>query len=183
MPSFTMHIAIANEYIRKHKNEIKNIKEFVKGNIYPDLTNNKNITHYGEWGNGKTNIIFENFINDSKIDLSKDFYKGYFLHLLADDFTYNYSLKDVFDKVRKDETGKIIYEEFYYLNKFLLSKYEINNIPEEVIEFTKVKDGNLNYLKPDKVFEMIDDISSINLEEQIKYLKNNKKPKYNIKEV
>ena len=37
MPSFTMHIAIANEYIRKHKNEIKNIKEFVKGNIYPDF--------------------------------------------------------------------------------------------------------------------------------------------------
>ena len=177
-----MHIAIAYEYSRKHKNEIADIQEFIKGNISPDLTDNKNITHYEEVENKKNNIIFENFINDIKVDLSKDFYKGYFLHLLADDFMYNYMFKDVFDKVLKKEVAdKKIYEEFYYLNKFLLQKYEIKNIPEEIIKFSEIKYGELKYLKQDKVFEIIDKISSININEQIEYLKTNKKPKYYFK--
>ena len=36
MPGFVIHIAIAKEYERKHKNEIKNTEEFIKGAIAPD---------------------------------------------------------------------------------------------------------------------------------------------------
>ena len=183
MPSFTMHIAIANEYIRKHKDNIENVNEFIKGNLAPDLTDNKNITHYGEWGRDKTKIVFENFIKDDKVDFLKDFYKGYLLHLLADDFTYNHILKQEFDKVRDDNAHDIVYEEFYYLNKILISKYNIDFMPEEVKKYMTVKDGDCRYLDVDKVIEMIDIISGIDLEEQFEYIKNNKKPKYNLKEV
>lgn len=36
MPGFTIHIAVAKEYIKKHKDEIKNEEEFIKGIIDPD---------------------------------------------------------------------------------------------------------------------------------------------------
>ena len=36
MPGFTIHIAIAKEYARKHKEEIRNIDEFIEGTIAPD---------------------------------------------------------------------------------------------------------------------------------------------------
>ena len=49
MPGFTIHIIIAKEYIKKHPNEIKNEKDFIRGSISPDLTTNKNKTHYGTW--------------------------------------------------------------------------------------------------------------------------------------
>ena len=183
MPSFTMHIAIAKEYIRKHKDNIENVNEFIKGNLAPDLTDNKSITHYGEWGRDKTKIVFENFIKDEKIDFSKDFYKGYLLHLLADDFTYNHILKEEFDKVRNDKAHNIVYEEFYYLNRILIPKYKINIIPEEVKKFAEGKDGEYKYLNVTKIIDMIDKISSINIEEQITNIRKNGKTKYNYEEV
>ena len=41
MPGFVIHIAIAKEYERKHKNEIKNTEEFIKNakNIVNDKNN------------------------------------------------------------------------------------------------------------------------------------------------
>ena len=36
MPGFTIHIAIAKEYAKKHKKEIINEEEFVEGTISPD---------------------------------------------------------------------------------------------------------------------------------------------------
>ena len=37
MPGFVIHIAVAKEYINKHKNEIKDEKEFLNGVVAPDL--------------------------------------------------------------------------------------------------------------------------------------------------
>ncbi len=45
MPSFNIHLAVAKRYIEKH-NDIKNTLDLYKGSIAPDLTNNKNNTHY-----------------------------------------------------------------------------------------------------------------------------------------
>ena len=36
MPGFVIHLATANEYIRKHPNEIKNKADFINGSIAPD---------------------------------------------------------------------------------------------------------------------------------------------------
>ena len=47
MPGFVMHIAIGQEYAKKHKN-IENYDEFIRGNILPDLTKEKFKTHYGK---------------------------------------------------------------------------------------------------------------------------------------
>lgn len=36
MPGFTIHIAIAKEYAKKHEKEIKSMDEFIEGTIAPD---------------------------------------------------------------------------------------------------------------------------------------------------
>ena len=183
MPSFVMHIAIAKEYVKKHKDEIKNLEEFIEGSIAPDLTQNKNITHYGEWGNYKTNIILKDFLEDVNSDINNDYYKGYLLHLLSDDFTYNHALKKEFDFVKNDKAHNIIYDEFYYINKIIIPKYELVDFPKEIEKFTQIKDGKCKYLNIDKIIDMIEKMSSINLEEQIEYIRKYGNPKYNFKEV
>ena len=60
MPGFTIHIAVAKEYAKKHPKEIRDVDEFIKGSIAPDnisLENSdidKSTTHYGKWGKGET---------------------------------------------------------------------------------------------------------------------------------
>ena len=47
MPGYVIHIAIAQEYLKKHlKKEEK--EEFINGVIAPDLTKIKSETHYGK---------------------------------------------------------------------------------------------------------------------------------------
>ena len=183
MPSFVMHIAIVKEYVKKHKDDIKNLDEFIKGTIAPDLAKNKNITHYGEWNNNITEIVFENFLEDNNNIHNTDYFKGYFLHLLADDFTYNNFLKKEYDYIKKEDAFDIAYEEFYYLNKVLIPKYEIYDLPKEIENYSQIKNGECKYLKVDKIIDMIEEISNINLEEQIDNIRKNGNPKYNLKEV
>ena len=47
MPGIVIHIACAKEYIRKHKNEIKNIDRFIKGTIEPDIASKKKVVLKG----------------------------------------------------------------------------------------------------------------------------------------
>ena len=46
MPGYIIHIATAQEYLRKHKKEFS--EEFIEGTIAPDFTNDKSKTHYGK---------------------------------------------------------------------------------------------------------------------------------------
>jgi len=45
MPSFDIHLAIARNYMKNHK-EITNVQDFIKGSIAPDLVPDKRISHY-----------------------------------------------------------------------------------------------------------------------------------------
>ena len=46
MPGFVIHIAIGEEYLRKHN--LNYSKEFIKGTVAPDFTDDKSKTHYGK---------------------------------------------------------------------------------------------------------------------------------------
>lgn len=48
MAGYVLHIAVAQEYLRKHSNIKENEKEFIEGVIYPDSVTDKSLTHYGE---------------------------------------------------------------------------------------------------------------------------------------
>ncbi len=46
MPSFLIHIAVAKQYLKNHKEYDE--KEFIKGTIAPDLIEDKTRSHYGK---------------------------------------------------------------------------------------------------------------------------------------
>ena len=47
MAGYVIHIAVAQEYLRKNKKINENYDEFIKGVIYPDSVQDKSLTHYG----------------------------------------------------------------------------------------------------------------------------------------
>ena len=129
MPGFTIHLAIGEQYIKKHKEEIKNKKEFIKGIIAPDLNEkmtdiekNKSKSHYGDWGDNKTITLIDKFLKDKKVNMEKDYWKGYFLHLLTDHYFYNIIFHKEYMQSLKNN------EKFYYdydcLNEELIKKYQ-----------------------------------------------------------
>jgi len=133
MPGYVIHIAIANEYIKKHK-KIEVYEEFIKGNISPDLTTDKSKTHYAK-SPAYTNL--KNFLDNNKIDNS--FNRGKFLHLVTDYLFYNYYL-DYYSK-------KEMYHDYDVLNKCLIERYKLI-LPEEIkdkVFFIEDKTNILTY--------------------------------------
>lgn len=176
MPGFVIHIAVAKEYINKHKNEIKDEKEFLNGVVAPDLIPklNKNITksesHYGKKGFGDIEAHLDLFLADPKVDITKDYYKGYLIHLVTDnEFYLNYF---------KNETQKVMNnkDSFYYdydcLNETIMEKYKIERPNDENInKYMNYIIGNPKYLNKEKVLEFIEKVSQISIEERLKNIK------------
>ena len=114
MAGYVIHLAVAEEYLKKHS-DIK--EEFIEGVIYPDSVPDKSLTHYGS---KSSKVILKDFLKENKLE---DSYKrGYFLHLVTDYLFYNKYL-DIFTKD--------IYNDYDILNKFLIEKYNVK-IPIKV---------------------------------------------------
>ncbi len=169
MASFTIHIAVANEYYKKNKNEIKDYKDFIDGTIAPDLSTDKNISHYGIWNKHNSHIDFGMFFKDSKVDMLSDFWKGYFLHLVTDHFFYNYYFKQEY--VTSVNENKSLYEDFYILNSNLINDYKIEFI-DSIKKFMDTKKGKCEYLDYNKIKKFIEEISNKKINEYIIMLNN-----------
>lgn len=152
MPGYVMHLAIANEYIRKHKNEIQDKEEFYKGSIAPDQTTkeNKKITHYG---NGSAEVELRKYLKNN--DINSDYNKGYFLHLVADYIFYNKLL---------EQTSKQIYNDYDILNEYLIQKYNVTILGEikDNIFYSK---GQTKILSMELAEKTINIVSDLNLED------------------
>ena len=174
MAGYVIHIAIAKEYIKKHEKEIEEYDEFIKGVIAPDYIpkidkrKNKNITHYGIWEKGISETHIDEFIKDKKVDMNKDYWKGYFIHLLTDHYFYNIAFKDEVEEEKKNKDG--FYHDYDCINKALIEKYKIESIEEIKANMNHI-DGKPKYLKLEKVIKFIDKISDMNLKEQEKLIK------------
>lgn len=149
MPGYVIHLSVANRYIEKHPEEIKDHNKFIEGVISPDGVTDKSITHYGP-KSSKVNLklfLESNEIND-------DFNKGYFLHLVTDYLFYNRFL---------DYFSKDIYNDYDILNKTLEEKYNVK-IPEEVKNKVFYKTGETKILNLESVIEFIEKTSEYKLE-------------------
>lgn len=168
MPGFTIHIAIAKNYIDKHQGYIKDEEAFIKGSLAPDLEEDmkhirkdKSTSHYGKCGRGICVIDIDLFFKDKKIDMKKDYWKGYLLHLIADHYFNNILFKEEVELLRK--RNDTFYDDYNYLNNVLMERYQLQPI-KDYEEYMEPVEGTPRYLNYNKVTEFIEKISSIDLE-------------------
>ena len=160
MPGYVIHLAVAEEYLRKHKSKKEDYNDFIDGVIFPDGVTDKSITHYGKLSS-ESNLKL--FLEDKKID--KSFNRGYFLHLITDYLFYNKYI-DTISSVH-------IYNDYDLLNKYLIEKYKVI-LPEKAKEKAKFKEnGKLVILSKELVDRFISEVSELDLDEVEKDVNNN----------
>ena len=148
MAGYVIHLAVAEEYRKKHAGEISDYNEFINGVIYPDSVSDKSLTHYGP-KSSKVHLK-EFLINNS---LESDYNKGYFVHLITDYLFYNHFLK-IF--------SKDIYNDYDILNEYLIKKYKVH-IPKEIQKSIFYKEGKLSILNQKDIVDFIDNVSSYDI--------------------
>lgn len=147
MPSYIIHLAIAEEYAKKYG--IKEREKFIAGTIFPDTVQPKKITHYSKVDSEDTNLY--NFLCNKKLESS--FELGHFLHLVADCIFYQKYFKD-----RKIKDTKILYNDYDILTDKLINKYNLQYIPEEIEKYVVSKDGPTAEYHFDKIVKFIDEV-------------------------
>lgn len=160
MPGFTIHIAVATEYVKKHKNEIINENEFFDGTIAPDLSEDKYKSHYG-----KNLIGVYEFLQANEFDITSDYGKGYFLHLLVDEAFYHNYFKD--ECAYATINHKNFYKDYGCLNEMIINDYKVTYIPEIVKKHFEKVEGKSEILNPQKIKNFINRLSEISIEKQI----------------
>ncbi len=173
MPGLTIHIAIANEYMRNYKGDIKNKNEFIEGVIAPDFFEDKYESHYHNYGEVCSGLNY--LLDNCDFDINSDYGKGYFLHVLTDYIFYNYSFKKEVVYVRSHDL-KTFYHDYDCTNKFLIEKYNITNIPDKAKKWTGYLDEEPVYLKFDRLTKFIDFVASKKISDQIKKVKETGEP-------
>ncbi len=164
MPGYVIHIATAQEYLKKHRKEYS--IDFINGTIAPDLTNDKQKTHYGK---SPAYTSLNAFATSNKIDT--DYNKGFFLHLVTDYLFYNKYL----EKIEKPQ----LYYDYDFTNKSLKEKYNVELL-EEIEDKVFFKNGKPQILTFELACKVIDEISEMDLDEIYNEAKrnNNKWNKY-----
>ena len=144
MAGYVIHLAVGEEYIRKYKDDIKDKKDFLRGIVAPDRTDDNRKAHYGE-----KNLIesLNNFLSQNNEEIEKDYIKGYFLHLITDYIFYG-----------KYFSRGHYYEDYDKTNKKIIEKYKVE-IPEELRRYAIFTDGEPEYLK----YHLIDEIIELSI--------------------
>ena len=157
MPGYVIHIATAQEYLKKHEKEYS--IDFIKGTIAPDLTDDKQKTHYGK---SPAYTSLNTYVKLNKIDT--DFNKGFFLHLITDYLFYNKYL----EKIEKPQ----LYYDYDFTNGDLVKKYDVKLL-KEIESKVFFENGIPQILTLDLASKVIDEVSELNLEQVYEEAKNN----------
>lgn len=150
MPGYVIHLAVAEEYLKKHNNNEENYNEFIEGVISPDNTNDKSKTHYG---NGSSNTNLYKFILSN--ELTNSFIRGHFLHLLTDYLFYNQYI---------EYFSNDIYNDYDILNSTLINMYNVK-LPSKIENQVFFKEnGTLKIITLELVQNLITNISNLNID-------------------
>lgn len=153
MPSLDIHIVIAREYLKKY-NDIKDEYDFIKGNIAPDLLDDRIASHYTKSDYSKdlisilnNKIGLDEYLQNKNID--NDYEGGYFLHLVTDYIFFN-NFFDI-DYIKKNDYSifkKDLYYSYNIIHNYLKENYDINygKFKDEVEKriLTSQQDANYN---------------------------------------
>jgi len=175
MASYAVHLAVANVYLEKNKNE--NREDFINGTIDVDYVDDKVSSHYT--GNiDKSNlkrflsqkVILPNYVKKNQIDTSYN--RGYFLHLLTDYYFYNeFFNKAWIDSIDYSKFKEVMYNEYPLITDYLKEKYTVI-FPKRIEKYSFSKKGNPIILTNDSIGEFIDFIGNIDLNQTYSTIKN-----------
>ena len=118
MPSIAGHMAIAKRVSEKLN---INSPDFIRGNLLPDLYNDKVKSHFKI--NGKKYMIpdIDKAVKD--LDIKKDLYLGYICHLLLDKYYFDeYMIK--YEGNLFDDT--IIYNDYDIINHKIVDYFKLD---------------------------------------------------------
>ncbi|MBR3332044.1 hypothetical protein IKG28_00190 [Candidatus Saccharibacteria bacterium] len=174
MPGLSIHLSVANTYINKHK--IKDKDAFLLGSVSPDISEDTDITHHSS-PNIRNNalsfllgkVILKDCLND--FDISTDFGKGYFLHLVTD-YEFYRSLAEDEEKYRNmsyREIKDILYHDYFATSKYYKEKYNLV-FPEIVKEYDTLGDETPLIIDIKKTDSIIEWLGSLNLSEYLNNL-------------
>ena len=150
MAGYVIHLAVAEEYIRKHKDQIKDYNKFIEGVVYPDSVEDKSITHYGE---KSSKVHLKDFLLEH--ELKDSFEMGYFLHLVTDYLFYNRFL---------EYFSKEIYNDYDISNEYLVDKYKVN-IPKNIENKVFSKEGTTKLFTLESISSFIENTAKYDLED------------------
>ena len=170
MPSLLIHLAIAKRYTELHPGKILNQNEFEKGSIAPDLDGSfsrilsdteKATSHYRIKPDDDA-VDFNKFINDKNVDLSSDYWKGYYLHLLTDHLFYKTAFEQEYQQSLKDEI--YLYNDYEVLAPQIIKDFHPTLNADYTTNIVKqclaVKNGECEYLNYAKLRDFIEKISA-----------------------
>lgn len=167
MPGYVIHLAVAEEYLKKHKIPKENYDDFIEGVIFPDSVEDKSKTHYGK---GSANSNLYEFLQDNTV--LNSFQRGHFLHLLTDYLFYNHCI---------EYFSNDIYNDYDILNKDLIRKYNVI-LPEKVKKYVFFKnDGELKILSLPLIENFIKSASDMQIDEICEEIKQNPRKWTNFK--
>lgn len=178
MASTHIHLAICNRYLEKNK--IEDADAFFRGNLDPDLTEDKSISHY-TGAEDKNNLRYHleqkvrlnEFLEQEDID--SDYQRGIFLHLITDYIFFNdFFENEYMNNVTYQDFVKDLYYSYKMIDNYLIDTYNLdfkdysNKINENIKFYRKKNDVNdneqrINILPQNKLNEFIERISSIDI--------------------
>lgn len=120
------------------------------------------------WGDYQAITNIDEFLEDLKVDMNKDYWKGYFVHLLSDYYFYQKDFGNEYSEIIKNR------DKFYYdydcLNKELVEIYDIPEL-DYINKYINYIEEQPKYLERDKVVEYIEKVSDFNITDEVKIIK------------
>ena len=144
MAGFVIHLAIAQEHLKKSKRKEENEEQFIFGSVQPDFIMPKTASHYGAT---PEYTDLKKFLKNNDIESSID--RGRFLHLITDYLFYNQQLVEKYNvNVIKEVKDKIYFKEgtpkhmtFDLACKVIdeISELDLDQVKKEVLKDNKNK--------------------------------------------
>ena len=140
---------------------LKDKHRFLLGSILPDAyadPHDRDITHYKVKTDSHTYFNFSGFKEQyCELILKDDLYLGYYMHLVEDAFYRQFIYSSGFKTPSSQEEVAVLHNDYHILNSYIVSKYNIQNTLEKVIDLEKEP---LNKIADFKFNEFINEMSN-----------------------
>lgn len=174
MPSIAIHLAAANEYLKKHPEE--DAGGFLDGVISPDYADEPAITHHSSANfreNGLTflqgKICIKECLGD--FDYNSAFGRGYFFHLLTDHEFYHEILRLGLDfaQISYGDFKAMLYNDYDVSTGFLKREFGII-FPDVAKEYDIEVDGDTKLVSISQLKDFIARVGNVDLDDYLRKL-------------